>query len=80
MSIATPPGANVFDDLGLERTAVTCRGADDNPMSADAAVRQLGVDNNKRALDCCAAAGVKLVAGPFHSALGRIQRRRSDGR
>jgi D-psicose/D-tagatose/L-ribulose 3-epimerase len=59
-----------LDDIGLERTAVTCRGADDNPMSADAAVRQLGVENNKRALDCCQALGAPLIAGPYHSALG----------
>ena len=59
-----------LDDLGLERTAVTMRGPDDNPISPDAKVRAAGVDNSKRTLDCCQAAGVKIIVGPYHSALG----------
>lgn len=59
-----------LDDLGLERTAVTVRTTDDNPMSPDAEIRELGVANNRRVLDCCQAAGVKIVCGPYHSALG----------
>ena len=59
-----------LDDLGLERTAVTVRTADDNPISPDAKVRAAGVANNKRVLDCCQAAGVKMLVGPYHSALG----------
>ncbi|MCA9269934.1 MAG: sugar phosphate isomerase/epimerase [Planctomycetales bacterium] len=59
-----------LDDLGLERTAVTVRNEDDNPISPDAAVRQRGVDATKRTLDCCAAAGVTHLIGPYHSALG----------
>ncbi|MEM7453708.1 MAG: sugar phosphate isomerase/epimerase family protein [Planctomycetota bacterium] len=61
-----------FDDLGLERTMVTIRTADDDPMSADAAIRQKGVDGNKQALDCAAAAGATHLVGPFHSALGEF--------
>ena len=61
-----------LDDLGLERTAVTARSAKDNPMSSDKGVRTLGVENNKRALDCCQALGAKIVAGPYHSALGEF--------
>jgi D-psicose/D-tagatose/L-ribulose 3-epimerase len=59
-----------LDDLGLERTGVTCRGADDNPISPEAKTRALGIANNKLVLDCCQAAGIKILAGPFHSALG----------
>lgn len=59
-----------LDDLGLERTAVTVRGVDDNPISSDAAVRALGVENNVRALDCCQAMGATVLVGPYHSALG----------
>jgi len=59
-----------LDDLGLKRTAVTIRGEDDNPISPDAAVRQRGVDNNKRTIDVCAAAGVETLIGPYHSAIG----------
>lgn len=59
-----------LDDLGLRRTAVTVRTAADNPISADAAVRRLGVDATRRALDCCQAAGAELLAGPYYAALG----------
>ncbi|MGD0897834.1 MAG: sugar phosphate isomerase/epimerase family protein [Thermoguttaceae bacterium] len=59
-----------LDDAGLARTGVTVRGADDNPMSPDAAVRRKGVAGNKGALDCAAAAGCTALVGPFHSALG----------
>ena len=34
-----------LDDLGLGRTAVTCRDPDDNPISTDPKVRALGVAN-----------------------------------
>lgn len=59
-----------LDGMGLERSAVTVRGPDDNPISPDAKVRAAGVDNNKRVLDCCQAAGAKILVGPYHSALG----------
>lgn len=59
-----------LNDLGLARTAVTIRGEDDNPISPDASVRRRGVENNKRTLDVCAAAGVETLVGPYHSALG----------
>jgi D-psicose/D-tagatose/L-ribulose 3-epimerase len=59
-----------LDELGLQRTAVTVRGEEDNPISGDAAARAQGVDNNKRALDCCAAVGATHLVGPYHSALG----------
>ncbi len=61
-----------LDDLGLQRTAVTVRTSADNPMHADAKVRALGVENNKRVLDCCQAAGAKVLVGPYHSALGEF--------
>lgn len=59
-----------LDELGLQRTAVTVRGPEDDPMSADPKIRAAGVENNKRALECCHAAGIKMLVGPFHSALG----------
>ena len=40
-----------LDDMGLDRTAVTCRGVDDNPASSDPKVRAAGVANNKLALE-----------------------------
>jgi D-psicose/D-tagatose/L-ribulose 3-epimerase len=62
--------AKHLDNLGLGRTGVTVRGEDDNPISPDAARRAAGVANNKRAIDCCQAAGCTHLAGPYHSALG----------
>lgn len=59
-----------LDELGLERTAVTIRNEADNPISPDAAVRAKGVELNKKTLDCCAAAGVETLVGPYHSAIG----------
>lgn len=59
-----------LDSLGLERTAVTVRGEEDNPISPDAALRAKGIELTKRTLDCCAAAGVETLVGPYHSALG----------
>lgn len=61
-----------LDDLGLERTAVTVRNLEDNPISPDAAVRAKGVELNKKTLDCCAAVGAQTLCGPYHSALGHF--------
>jgi D-psicose/D-tagatose/L-ribulose 3-epimerase len=61
-----------LDALGLERTAVTVRGPGDNPISPSAAVRAAAVDAMKRTLDCCHAAGVRILVGPTHSALGEF--------
>ena len=60
----------VLDEVGLARTAVTIRGEGDNPISADKANRQKGIDGNKKVLDCCAAAGCTTLVGPYHSAIG----------
>jgi D-psicose/D-tagatose/L-ribulose 3-epimerase len=62
----------ILDDLGLERTAVTVRNVEDNPISCDAAVRAKGVALNNKTLDCCAAVGAESLIGPFHSALGHF--------
>ena len=61
-----------FDELGLARTGAAIRGPDQNPISTDPAVRQKGIEANNRNLDCCAAAGCEVMAGPFHSALGEF--------
>jgi D-psicose/D-tagatose/L-ribulose 3-epimerase len=60
----------ILDDLGLARSAVTVRGADDNPISSDANVRRRGVEATMKVLDCCAAVGATTLVGPYHSALG----------
>jgi D-psicose/D-tagatose/L-ribulose 3-epimerase len=60
------------DQLGLARTGTAVRGPHENPISPDPAVRQKSIEANQRNLDCCAAAGCELMAGPFHSALGHF--------
>jgi D-psicose/D-tagatose/L-ribulose 3-epimerase len=64
-----------LDDLGLERTGITIRTADGNPISPDAANRAAGVDAIKRTLDCCQALGAPVLCGPIHSALGQFSGR-----
>ncbi len=59
-----------MDEVGLRRTGTVVRGVADNPMSPDPKIRRAGIDANKAALDCCQAAGIETMAGPFHSALG----------
>jgi D-psicose/D-tagatose/L-ribulose 3-epimerase len=61
-----------LDAMGLERTAVTCRNAADNPISPDAKIRAAGVANMKLAMECCQAVGAKLLCGPYHSAIGEF--------
>jgi D-psicose/D-tagatose/L-ribulose 3-epimerase len=61
-----------LDALGLERTAVTIRGVDDDPISSDPSVRARAVERTNHALDACQAAGCSHLVGPFHSALGNF--------
>jgi D-psicose/D-tagatose/L-ribulose 3-epimerase len=61
-----------LDDMGLARTAVTVRTGIDNPISPDIAVRKNSIEQNKRAVDCCAAMGATHLVGPYHSALGEF--------
>jgi D-psicose/D-tagatose/L-ribulose 3-epimerase len=59
-----------LDRMGLVRSAVTVRGAADNPIGPDPVVRARGVENNKKAVECAQAAGCTTLIGPFHSGLG----------
>jgi D-psicose/D-tagatose/L-ribulose 3-epimerase len=61
-----------LDSLGLERTAVTVSGAENNPISPDAANRKRAVENLKKAVDCCHGSGAQLLVGPFYAALGHF--------
>jgi D-psicose/D-tagatose/L-ribulose 3-epimerase len=61
-----------LDNLGLARTGCTVRGPAENPISADPKIRAAGVENNRRAVDCCQAAGARTMIGPYHSALGEF--------
>ncbi|WOH36163.1 sugar phosphate isomerase/epimerase [Thalassotalea fonticola] len=57
-------------DIGLIPLSITARGEEDNPCSPDPAVRQLAVNNNKRAIDCANALGANKISGLLHTALG----------
>jgi D-psicose/D-tagatose/L-ribulose 3-epimerase len=59
-----------LDDIGLKRTCVTVSGAENNPISPDAANRKRAVDHLKAVLDCCQAGGMELMVGPYYAALG----------
>lgn len=61
---------NRCSELGLGRTAVTVSTEDANPISPNASVRKAAVKRLKKVVDCCAAAGVTHLCGPYHSALG----------
>ncbi|PSL19373.1 sugar phosphate isomerase/epimerase family protein [Shimia abyssi] len=65
--------ANLLDDIGLERTAVTAIGDPAmNLISPQRSERQAGVDYMKWALDNTAALGATQVSGPLHSTLGHF--------
>ena len=56
--------------LNLVPVAVTLNGADLNQISPDRNIRQATLERNKKAIDCAAILGARLLTGPFHSALG----------
>jgi D-psicose/D-tagatose/L-ribulose 3-epimerase len=61
----------LLDDIGLERTVVAIiPDAAHSPISADAADRQRAVDHLCRVIDCSAALGGQVVAGPWFQPLG----------
>jgi D-psicose/D-tagatose/L-ribulose 3-epimerase len=59
-----------LDALGLERLAVSARGAPDNPISEDPGVRAEAVAATKANLDSAAALGAPLLCGPLGAPLG----------
>ncbi len=59
-----------LDKLGLERTTVSVLGAGQNPLSADKSQQKVALDRAKWAIDCNAALGSQILAGPMHSELG----------
>ena len=59
-----------LDSLKLERTAVTVCTEAENPISADAGIREAGLNRLKKAIDMCAAVGATKLCGPIHSAIG----------
>lgn len=59
---------NHAKSIGLETTAVTVVGVDENPVSEVAATRQKGLDRIKWVIDRAQAMNATVLCGPFHSA------------
>ena len=59
-----------LEGLGLKRLAVSARGGDDNPISADPAVRAEAAAATRANLDSAAALGAPLICGPLGAPLG----------
>jgi D-psicose/D-tagatose/L-ribulose 3-epimerase len=58
---------------GLGVTTVSVIGAlDKNPLSADAAARAAAVEYARWVIDCTAAVGASILAGPMHSTIGHF--------
>jgi D-psicose/D-tagatose/L-ribulose 3-epimerase len=64
-----------LNQLGLQSTCVTVVGADENPASESAKVRQQAVDYLKGIIDRVHALGATVLCGPFHSAFATFSRR-----
>jgi D-psicose/D-tagatose/L-ribulose 3-epimerase len=59
-----------LDDLGFVRTANHVIAPEFDPVSPDPAVRQRAYEHMTRVVDCCAAVGATILAGPHQIALG----------
>jgi D-psicose/D-tagatose/L-ribulose 3-epimerase len=59
-----------LDRLGLGRTTVSVLGPGCNSLSPDKAQRKAALERAKWAIDCNAALGSSILAGPMHSELG----------
>ncbi len=55
---------------GLEVTTVSVLGAGHNPLSPDKAQQAAAVERTKWAIDCTAALGANILAGPMQSEIG----------
>lgn len=65
--------ARQLDKLGLERTCTAIvPDPDADPTSADAEIRNRGLDHLNWILDCAVALGAQTIGGPFHAALGHF--------
>lgn len=59
-----------LDKLGLGVTTVSVLGAGHNALSPDKAERKAALERAKWTLDCTAALGSNILAGPMHSEIG----------
>jgi D-psicose/D-tagatose/L-ribulose 3-epimerase len=59
-----------LDKLGLARTTVSVLGSGNNSLSPDKAQQKAALERTKLVIDCNAALGSPILAGPMHSELG----------
>jgi D-psicose/D-tagatose/L-ribulose 3-epimerase len=59
-----------LDKLGLARTTVSVLGPGNNSLSPDKAQQKAALERTKWVIDCNAALGSPILAGPMHSELG----------
>jgi D-psicose/D-tagatose/L-ribulose 3-epimerase len=59
-----------LDKLGLGRTTVSVLGQGHNSLSPDKAQQNAALERAKWAIDCTAALGAPILAGPMHSEIG----------
>jgi D-psicose/D-tagatose/L-ribulose 3-epimerase len=59
-----------LDKLGLGRTTVSVLGPGCNPLSPDKSQQKAALERAKWVIDCNAALGSPILAGPMHSELG----------
>lgn len=63
----------MLDTIGLERTVVTIMPSlDKDPLSGDAQTRKAAAEHAKWFIDCSAALGAAIIAGPIHSVHGHF--------
>ncbi|MDX2023425.1 MAG: sugar phosphate isomerase/epimerase [Deltaproteobacteria bacterium] len=63
-----------LDNLGLERTVVSIRRPEFDPISSDAGVRAAGHEHLAAIIESCACLGARLLVGPQQAALGVVGR------
>ncbi|MAE93237.1 MAG: isomerase [Deltaproteobacteria bacterium] len=61
-----------LEELGLARTAVSVCNPDTDPISPDPALRKAALGHLQHVIDCAAAAGAELLAGPLYAAIGQF--------
>lgn len=61
-----------LDKLGLERTTVSVLGQGQNTLTSDKSEQKVALERTKWVIDCNAALGSPILAGPMHSELGRF--------
>jgi D-psicose/D-tagatose/L-ribulose 3-epimerase len=59
-----------LDKLGLGRSSVSVLGSGHNPLNADKLQQKAALERTKWVIDCNAALGSTILAGPMHSELG----------